>query len=57
MSDSPKALKEEEEAFIIKTPLTKYLLGTPVEELEDVAVEDRLDRAFSAAAPQQQDDY
>ena len=45
MSDSPKALKEEEEAFIIKTPLTKYLLGVPVEELEAVAVEDRLAHA------------
>tara|TARA_R110002072_G_scaffold264937_1_gene423863 strand:- start:308 stop:1321 length:1014 start_codon:yes stop_codon:yes gene_type:complete len=46
MSDSPKALKGEEEAFIIKTPLTKYLLGVPVEELEAVAVEDRLAHAI-----------
>jgi hypothetical protein len=33
-TDKESVVEEEDEGFIIKTPLTKYLLGVPVEQLE-----------------------
>ena len=45
-----KTVKTVENGFEIKTPLTKYLLGVPVEELEKMVAEDKLGAAVASSA-------